>query len=52
MFRLRGDCLYLVHDQKRELIVIDKNGKGDVRHIKLDLDSLADGKMYNKYFVI
>ena len=52
MFRLRGDSLYLVHDQKRELIVIDKNGKGDVRHIKLDLDSLADGKMYNKYFVI
>ena len=30
LFRLRGDSLYLVHDQTHELIVLSKDGTGDV----------------------
>ena len=45
LFRLRGDSLYLVQDVRRELIILSKDGKGDVRHVPLPVDSVSKGYM-------
>ena len=45
LFRLRGDSLYLVQDVRRELIIMSKDGKGDVRHVPLPVDSVSKGYM-------
>lgn len=52
LFRLRGDSLYLVHDQTHELIILSKNGKGDVRHVKLATNDIDEGVMHENYFVV
>lgn len=46
---MRGDKVYLVHDMKRELIVISKED-GSVRHIKLPVDSIVGGFMHTISF--
>ena len=51
LFRMRDDNVYLVHDMKRELIVVSKDG-GSVRHIKLPVDTIMGGCMHDKYFVL
>lgn len=51
LFRMRGDKVYLVHDMKRELIVVSKKD-GAVRHIKLPVDSIVGGFMHNNYIVL
>ena len=48
---MRGDKVYLVHDMKRELIVMSKED-GSVRHIKLPVDSIVGGFMHNNYIVL
>ena len=52
LFRLRGDSLYMVHNMKRELIVMSKDGSGSVRHTKLPVDSIKDGVMHESHFVL
>lgn len=52
LFRLRGDSLYLVHDRTHELIIMSKDGKGEVRHVKLATNDIYEGVMHDNYFVI
>ena len=52
LFRLRGDSLYLVHDQTHELIVLSKDGTGDVHRVKLATDDIDEGVMHENYFVV
>ena len=52
LFRLRGDSLYLVHDQTHELIILSKDGTGDVRRVKLATDDIDEGVMHQNYIVV
>ncbi len=52
LFRMHGDSLYLVQNVTHELIVLSKDGKGDVRRVKLPVDSIKDGVLHDKYFVL
>lgn len=52
LFRMHGDSLYLVQNVTHELIALSKDGKGDVRRVKLPVDSIKDGVLHDKYFVL
>lgn len=52
LFRLRGDSLYLVHDQTHELIILSKDGTGYVRRVKLATDDIDEGVMHQNYIVL
>jgi len=50
--RLRGDSLYLLQDATRELIIMNKDGKGDVRHVSLPVNKVYEGVLHDNHIVI
>ncbi len=52
LLRLRGDSLYLLHNRTHELIILNKDGTGDVHRVQLETDNIDEGVLHPDYFIV